>query len=162
MGLSLSHTFSQMVFNPLNPIVHYWLHHTAHCAEKIVSARLCAGSASAERVGGVIRRVLCTWWLLGSRGPPRRVSAYEISKSTGFQVDFGFQNGFLDFWISKWISGFQSGFLDFRMDFWISDWISGFHSGFLDFTVDFWISAWISGFLDFSLDFCRRCTRFLS
>ena len=23
----------------LNPIVHFWLHHTAHCAEKIVSAR---------------------------------------------------------------------------------------------------------------------------
>ena len=65
-----------------------------------------------------------------SRGPPRRVSAYEISKSTGFQVDFGFQNGFLDFkvdfWISKWISGFQSGFLDFKVDFWIS-------SEFLDF-----------------------------
>ena len=39
------------MINPLNPIVHFWLHHTAHCAEKIVSARLCAGSASAERVG---------------------------------------------------------------------------------------------------------------
>ena len=57
-------------FNPLNPIVHFWLHHTAHCAEKIVSARLRAGSASAERVGqgevgGVTGRVLCTWWLLG-------------------------------------------------------------------------------------------------
>ena len=38
--------------------------------------------------------------------------------------------------------GFQNGFLDFRLDFWISDWISGFHSGFLDF----WISQWISGF----------------
>ena len=25
--------------NPLNPIVHFWLHHTVHCAEKIVSAR---------------------------------------------------------------------------------------------------------------------------
>ena len=59
-----------------------------------------------------------------ARGPPRRASAYEISKSTGFHVDFGFQNGFLDFkvdfWISKWISGFQSGFLDFKVDFWIS------------------------------------------
>ena len=56
--------------NPLNPIVHFWLHHTAHCAEKIVSAHLRAGSASAERVGqgevgGVTCRVLCTWWLLG-------------------------------------------------------------------------------------------------
>ena len=55
--------------NPLNPIVHFWLHHTAHCAEKIVSARLRAGSASAERVGQgevgrVTGRVLCTWWLL--------------------------------------------------------------------------------------------------
>ena len=38
-----------------------------------------------------------------------------------FRMDFGFQNGFLDFkvdfWISKWISGFQSGFLDFKADF---------------------------------------------
>ena len=31
--------------------MHFWLHHTAHCAEKIVSARLRAGSALAERVG---------------------------------------------------------------------------------------------------------------
>ena len=47
--------------------MHFWLHHTAHCAEKIVSA---LGSASVERVGqgevgGVTRRVTCTWWLLG-------------------------------------------------------------------------------------------------
>ena len=28
-----------------------WLHHTVHCAEKIVTTRLCAGYASAERVG---------------------------------------------------------------------------------------------------------------
>ena len=74
------------------------------------------------------------------RGPPRRVSAYEISKSTGFHVDFGFQIGFLDF---TWISGFQSGFLDFKVDFWIS-------RGFLDFKVDFWISR---GFPDFKVDF---------
>ena len=58
------------LLNPLNPIVHFWLHHTAHCAEKIVSARLRAGSAPAEmvgqgEVGGVTGRVLCTWWLLG-------------------------------------------------------------------------------------------------
>ena len=57
-------------FNPLNPIVHFWLHHTAHCMEKIVSARLRMGSASAERVGQgevgeVTRRVTGTWWLLG-------------------------------------------------------------------------------------------------
>ena len=68
-----------------------------------------------------------------SRGPPRRASAYEISKSTGFHVDFGFQNGFLDFKV-------DSGFLDFKVDFWISKWISGFQSGFLDFKADFWIS----------------------
>ena len=30
----------------------------------------------------------------------------------------------MDFWISKWISGFQIGFLDFN-------WISGFQIGFL-------------------------------
>ena len=42
----------------------------------------------------------------------------------------------LDF---MWIS-------DFRTDFWISKWISGFQSGFLDLKVDFWIS---SRFLDF-------------
>ena len=39
------------------------------CTEKIVSAHLRAGSASAGRVGqeevdGVTHRVLCTWWLL--------------------------------------------------------------------------------------------------
>ena len=40
--------------------MHFWLHHTAHCAS----------SASAERVGQgevgrVTHRVTCTWWLLG-------------------------------------------------------------------------------------------------
>ena len=73
-------------------------------------------------------------------------------------MDFGFQNGFLnftwisgfldfkvDFWISKWISGFH-------MDFWISKWISGFQSGFQDFKVDFWISKRISGFQSGFLD----------
>ena len=55
------------------------------------------------------------------RGPTRFTQAYEISKSTGFQVDFWISLGFhMDFWISR-------GFLDFT-------WIS---SGFLDFT---WIS----------------------
>ena len=87
-----------------------------------------------------------------ARGPPRRASAYEISKSTGFHVDFGFQNGFLDFKMDFWIS---SGFLDFEVDFWISKWISGFQSGFLDFKVDFWISKWISGFQSGFLDFKR-------
>ena len=88
-----------------------------------------------------------------ARGPSRRGSAYEISKSSGFQVDF-------------WISGFRSGFLDFKVDFkvdfWISKWISGFQSGFLDFIVDFWISRFQIGFLDFKLDFRRQCTRFHS
>ena len=32
--------------------------------------------------------------LVHLRGLPRRVSAYNISKSTGFHVDFGFQTGF--------------------------------------------------------------------
>ena len=62
--------------------------------------------------------------MVGLRGLSRCASAYEISKSTGFHVDFGFQNGFLDFkvdfWIFKRISGFQSGFLNFKR-------ISGFH-----------------------------------
>ena len=69
------------------------------------------------------------------RGPSRRGSAYEISKSSGFQVDF---------WISVWISGF----LDFEVDFWISKWISGFQSGFLDFKR---ISGFQSRFLDFAI-----------
>ena len=50
--------------------MHFCLHHTVHCAEKIVSAHLCTDSALAERVGqgkvgGVTRRVTCAWWLLG-------------------------------------------------------------------------------------------------
>ena len=36
------------------------------------------------------------------------------------------------------------------MDFWISRWISGFQIGFLDFV---WISRFLVGFLDFALDF---------
>ena len=62
----------------------------------------------------------------------------------------------MDFWISKWISGFQSGFLDFKADFWISKWISGFQSGFLERFLDFKrISGFQSGFLDFKVDFSR-------
>ena len=56
----------------------------------------------------------------------------------------------MDFWISRWISGFRVGFLDFKLDFWISRWISGFQIGFLDFV---WISRFLVGFLDFALDF---------
>ena len=80
----------------LNPIVHFWLHHTAHCAERIVSARLRTGSALAERVGqgemgGVTCRVLCTWWLLGLAfkrpwlvpgGPPHTLTAWTGLENT--------------------------------------------------------------------------------
>ena len=38
--------------NPLNPIVHFWLHHTAHCAEKIVSARWFCVSRKGGTGGG--------------------------------------------------------------------------------------------------------------
>ena len=37
--------------SPLNPILHFWLSHTAYYPEKIVSTCLCADSASAQRVG---------------------------------------------------------------------------------------------------------------
>ena len=48
---------------PLNPIVYFWLHHTAHHTEKIVSAP--AERVGQGEVGGVTRRVLYTWQLLG-------------------------------------------------------------------------------------------------
>ena len=81
------------------PIVHFWLHHTAHCAEKIVSVR-CMGCASAERVeqgevGGVIHRVMCTWWLLGFAlkgpwlgpgGPPLALTAWPGLENTTFTL----------------------------------------------------------------------------
>ena len=35
----MSHCTLVSAVNPLNPIVHFWLHHTAHCSEKILSAR---------------------------------------------------------------------------------------------------------------------------
>ena len=52
-------------------VLNVWVHHTVHCAEKIVCACLRPGSASTKRVGqgkvgGVTHRVTCTWWLLGS------------------------------------------------------------------------------------------------
>ena len=73
-------------------MVHFWL----HCTEKIVSARLRAGSASAERVGqgevdGVTHRVLYTWWLLGLAlkrpwlvlgGPPPTLTAWTGLENT--------------------------------------------------------------------------------
>ena len=51
-------------------IVHFWLHHTAHCAEMMVSMCLHVGRPSVDRVGqgevaGVTCKVTCTWWLLG-------------------------------------------------------------------------------------------------
>ena len=84
--------------NPLNPVVHSWLRHNVQCTEKIVSACLHTGSASAERVeqgevGGVIRRVLCTWWLLGSAlkrpwlvsgGPPHALTAWPGLENTSY------------------------------------------------------------------------------
>ena len=51
---------------------------------------------------------------VGAGYETRFAQAYEISKSTGFQVDFWISLGFLDF---TWISGFH-------VDFLIS---SGFH-----------------------------------
>ena len=80
---------------------------------------------------------------------------HGASRRTRFRnpLDFKWISDFrMDFWISKWISGF----LDFKVDFWISKRISGFQSGFLDFKVDFSRDFWISSeFLDFKVDFSR-------
>ena len=38
--------------HPLISKVHFWLHHTAHCAEKLVSACLCAGPGKGGTGGG--------------------------------------------------------------------------------------------------------------
>ena len=46
-----------------------------------------------------------------ARCPPWRISMYEISKSSGLHVDFGFQIGFLDFNMDFWILKLISGFL---------------------------------------------------
>ena len=40
-----------IIISPLNPIIHFWLHHTVHCAEKIVSVGLYAGPTSADMMG---------------------------------------------------------------------------------------------------------------
>jgi len=67
-------------------MVHFWLHHTAHCAEKVVSDRVGQGE-----VGGVTGRVLCTWWLLGLAlkrpwlilgGPPHALTAWTGLENT--------------------------------------------------------------------------------
>ena len=90
--------------------------------------RQCKKTPAGKRKSPIEVRVRAVWarWVLGhyasmnfrgramlvaTRGPPRRASTYEISKSTGFHMNF---------WISKWISEFQSEFLDFKR-------ISGFH-----------------------------------
>jgi len=84
------------LLHSLNPIVHFWLHHNAHCTEKIVSAHLRASSALAEKVGqgevgGLTGRVLCTWWLLGLAlkrpwlapgGPPPALTAWTGLENT--------------------------------------------------------------------------------
>ena len=70
----------QFIFNPT---VHFWLHHTARCAENSFCAlarSFCVSRKSgAKEVDGVTCRVLCTWWLLalavkgswlGPGGPP--------------------------------------------------------------------------------------------
>ena len=89
-----------MFASPLIPIVHFWLHHTAHCAKKIVSVRLCVGSASAERVGqgevgGLIHRVTWTWRVLGlvvkqswlgPGWPPLALSAWTGLQNTTFTL----------------------------------------------------------------------------
>ena len=43
------------MINPLNPIVHFWLHHTVHSAERVGQGEM----------DGVTHSVTCTWWLLG-------------------------------------------------------------------------------------------------
>ena len=47
----------------------FWLHHTAHCAEKISVCyvrRFCVSrKCGTGGGGGVTHRVTCTWWLLG-------------------------------------------------------------------------------------------------
>ena len=76
------------------------LHHTVHCGEKIVSAHLHVGSASAERVGqgemgGVTHRVTCTWWLglalkgpwLVPGGPPPTLTAWTGFENTSHLVE---------------------------------------------------------------------------
>ena len=54
--LHVYHCQQSILVNPLNPIVHFWLHHTAHCAEKIVSAcymrRFCVSRKGGTGGGG--------------------------------------------------------------------------------------------------------------
>ena len=57
-----------ILINLLNPIVHFWLHHIAHCTEKM-SQHACAQVLVEQKgwdreVGGVTHTVTCTWCLL--------------------------------------------------------------------------------------------------
>ena len=62
----------------------------------------------------VMLRFVCHGELVGEGSVTARFSVrdFEIQWISGGFLDFSLF-GFLDFWISKWISGFQSGFLDF-------------------------------------------------
>ena len=84
-NISPASKHSNCLINPLNPIVHFWLHHTVHCAEKVVSR------VEQGEVGGVTSRVLCTWWLLGLAfkrpwlapgGPPPALTAWTGLENT--------------------------------------------------------------------------------
>ena len=77
----MSRIVRMYIGNPLNPIVHFWLHHTAHCAEKIVSVHYTCGSASAERVGQgemhmVAARLGCQSAMVGTGGPISALAAW--------------------------------------------------------------------------------------
>ena len=63
-NITFSYYFVEVI-NPLNPIAHFWLHHTAHCAGSASVERVGQGEVGQGEVGGVIHRVTCTWWLLG-------------------------------------------------------------------------------------------------
>jgi len=79
-----------ILINLLNPIVHFWLHHIAHCTEKM-SQHACAQVLVEQKgwdreVGGVTHTVTCTWCLLdlavkGSwlepGGPPLSLTAWR-------------------------------------------------------------------------------------
>ena len=118
-GVLLLHVLQQLKLD-LTCLRSYVVCKTNCCMSGSSSTALCARNAH------ITLNDVTTWSWVNlvnpiQRGPPWRVSAYKILKSTGFHVDFGFQIGFL---YLKWISGFQSGFLDFciifkvDLDFW--------------------------------------------
>ena len=102
--------------------MHFWLYHNAHCVEKIVSARWWPGSALAERVGqgevgGVTRRVLCTWQLLGLAvkepwlAPSGSIPA--LVAHTGLE-NVSLTSWRVHFWQGRWL-GFWAGICQPRM-----------------------------------------------